>query len=225
MKVLTSLMLVAAGATAIALVGCGDDNGMTSRESTLVARTIPSSGEVEYDPGAPIHIKFNTAMDTSRFHDRFFFLDASMHDAMHDSLGQGMMSDSTMATCDSMARGMMGEGMDQMMGMMGGRYGNMDRNGHGSDMRDPMMMNMTGGNNHMDDTAAFYRGMHERRQRGQLQWNATLDSCVFTPDAPMMGDRDYVIMMRSMGGQMHGGQQGSMMDNDAEDIMIRFRTR
>lgn len=212
MRVFTSLMLVVAGTTALILAGCGDDNGMTSRESALVARTVPSAGETAYDPAAPIHIKFSTAMDTSRFHERFFFLDASMHDGTHDSLGQGTMSDSTMAICDSMARGMMGGGMDQMMGMMDGMMGS-------------MMDGMMGGGLHRGDTAALYRGMHERAQGGQFQWNAMRDSCVFTPDAPMMSDRDYVIMMRSMAQSMHNGQHGMLTNGDAEDMMIRFHTR
>lgn len=225
MKVFTSLMLVVAGTAAVILAGCGDDHGMMSRESALVARTIPSAGESAYDPAAPIHIKFNAVMDTSRFHERFFFLDASLHDGMYDSLGQGTMSDSTMAICDSMARGMMGGGMDQIMGMMGGRHGDMERDGFGSDMMDRMMMNTMDDDGHMSDTAAFYRSMHERGQRGRFEWNVTLDSCVFTPDAPMMGGNDYVIMMRTMGQSMRGGQHGDMLGNEVQDIMIRFRTR
>lgn len=225
MKVLTSLILVAAGTTAFILAGCGDDNGMMSRESVLVARTIPSAGESAYDPGAPIHIKFSAGMDTARFHERFFFLDATMHDSMHDSLGQGMMPDSTMANCDSMVHGMMDSGMHQMMGMRGGRHGGMNNNGIGFDMMDPMKMSMLDNESHMVDPSAFYRGMHERRQRGQFQWNATLDSCVFTPDAPMVGGRDYVVMMRSMGGQIDSGRDSDMMDNGRRDLMVRFRTR
>lgn len=225
MKVLSSLMLAAMAATALVLAGCGDENAMMSRESSLVARTVPSSGETSYDPAAPIHIMFNSQMDTARFHERFFFLEADMHDGMHDSLDQGMMSDSSMAVCDSMARGMMGGETGGMGGMMGGRHGDMNRNGSGFDMMDPMMMSMMNNDGHMMDTASFYRGIHDRGQRGRFEWNDARDSCVFTPDSPMMGGRDYVIMMRSMGRSMHDSQSNGMMDDGAEDIMITFRTR
>lgn len=227
MKGFTGLALVAVGVAATFLYGCGDNNGMMSNEGALVAKSAPSAGEAAYDPTASIHIKFNTAMDTTRFHEKFFLVDATRHDALHDSLGHGMMSDSVLAICDSMARGMHGSGMDQTMGMMGGgmgqrmrmpgdTHGDMPGNGH-DDMMDD--------DNHMSDTSGFYGGMHDGRMGGQFQWNAMRDSCVFTPDVPMESDRDYVIMMRSMGESMHSGGQGRMMNVDAEDVMIRFHTR
>lgn len=217
MKALTLLTLVALGVTALVLTGCGDDNAMMSRETPLVARTVPAEGESAFDPASPIHLKFNTAMDTSHFHQKFFVVDASMHDPMHDSLGGGMMNDSMIAICDSMSRGMMGRDMGDMMGGHGGMDGSM----FGRDMMNSMMMSMMDDDHHMVDTAAFYLRMHDQRMGGQFEWNATRDSCVFMPDSPLRGDRDYVIMMRNMGRRTHDG----MMDDEMSDLMIRFHTR
>lgn len=217
MKATTVLLLIGLGASLLFLSGCGEDNAMMSRETPLVARTVPAEGELAFDPAALIHIKFSSSIDTSHFHQKFFIVDATMHDPMHDSLGGGTMNDSMIAICDSMSRGMMGRDIGDMMG---GRHGDMDGSMPGQGMMNSMM-NMMDDDHHMADTAAFYRRMHDQGMSGQFEWNATRDSCAFRPDSPLMGNRDYVIMMRNMGSRMHDG----VMDNEMSDLMIRFHTR
>jgi|CXWL01.1.fsa_nt_gi hypothetical protein len=220
MKALTALPLLAIGGALFLLSGCGDDNAMMSQGAPLVARTVPTDGEPAYDSAASIHITFSTPMDTARFHERFFCLGVDVHDGVHDSLTHGLMMDSTMMVCDSIAHGIGGDGMSGMSGMMGmrgGRHGDMQRNVFGFDMMDDAR--------HMPDTAAFYRRMHDRRIPGRFQWNDQRDSCVFMPHSALVGNRDYAIMMRSMGEQMGGWHDAGMMGNGPDDYMIRFHTR
>ena len=214
-KVLISLTTFALATLGIS--GCSSDSRMTAGNGAPMVQTIPAERASAYDPAAPIYLKFSEAVDTGKFHDSFFCMEDSSHKALHDSLSGGMMGDGT-SYGDMGDHGSMG-GM--MQGMMGDSSQESCARMHSSMMGNGMM----GGNHRGASDSTFYDRMHGRRVPGQLSWNASGDSCVFTPAAGLMPNQDYVMMFRSDMRTRSGGRmrhQGGLL---SQDMMIHFRTR
>ncbi len=213
-------VLIAAAAvalTAVGMAGCGSDSSMMSRNEALMVQTTPADGAGGYDPASPIYLKFSEAVDTGKFHDSFYCVEDSSYRALHDSLSGGMMGGGN--SHGDMGGGGMGD-HGSMGGMMQGMMGDSSK-----EACDRMHTGMMGGNHGGDSDSAFYARMHGRRIPGQTSWNASGDSCVFTPTFGLMHNRDYVMMFRS---DMRTRSGGRMRDHGrifTQDMMIHFRTR
>ncbi len=86
-----SLTLLVLLPTAAWFTGCSKNSPTMSHDETPLVRTVPASGEMNYDPSAPIHMRFNEPVDTSGFHERFLCVDSMVYQALHDSLMMGGM--------------------------------------------------------------------------------------------------------------------------------------
>ncbi len=195
--------IAAVALTVAGVAGCGSDSTMMSRNETPMVQTTPADGADGFDPAAPIYMKFSEVVDTGKFHDSFFCMEDSSHQALHDSL----------------AGSMMGGGMGDH-GSMGGMMGDTSKAAC-----DRMHSGMMGGNHGGPGDSAIYGRMHGRRIPGQVSWNATGDSCVFTPSDGLMHNRDYVMMFRSDMRTRSGGRMRNHGGRFTQDVMIHFRTR
>ena len=77
--------------TLLTLAGCGSDTPTNSATQVPLVRTVPSDGGDNVPAGDPIIMMFSSPVDTARFHEWFDCVDSLTHDALQDSLGQGMM--------------------------------------------------------------------------------------------------------------------------------------
>ncbi len=100
------LALVASSAW---LIGCSNNSPTRSTILPVAMQTVPREGERAYDPSASIYIKFSQPADSSIFYENFFCINSAMHQALHDSLSNGMMGGGMMGN-SMMEDGTMGRG-------------------------------------------------------------------------------------------------------------------
>lgn len=78
-------------AALVVLAGCGNDSPTGSVSQAPLVRTSPEDGAQAVGVGDSIQMHFNEPVDTLHFHEWFYCIDSSAHDALQDSLMGGMM--------------------------------------------------------------------------------------------------------------------------------------